>query len=117
MNQNILKALQHSQSFYDNWQYETGYTPITTFWSDFEIAERFGVKAIKDTYKRAFNEWKDNVQYITELTMVLNLKIWLYNEFDMSYAELYNDLWEKIDQYCMKHLKDDDLKYFLRTTN
>ena len=35
-----------------------GYETITSFWSDFTIADRFGVNAIKDTYKRAFNEWK-----------------------------------------------------------
>lgn len=28
----------------------------TTFWSDFTIAEKFGVEAIKDTHKRAKDE-------------------------------------------------------------
>ena len=37
---------------------EIGYKPITTFWDDFSIADRFGISAIKDTYKRAFEEWK-----------------------------------------------------------
>lgn len=32
----------------------------TTFWSDFSIADAFGVNAVKDTYKRAFKEWKDD---------------------------------------------------------
>ena len=31
-----------------------GYTQRTTFWDDFTIAERWGVKAIEDTYKNAF---------------------------------------------------------------
>ena len=31
-----------------------------TFLSDFDIADHFGTKAIQDTYKRAFNEWKTN---------------------------------------------------------
>ena len=52
------------------------YQMMTTFWSDFSIADRFGARAIKDTYERAFNEWKDNYQYLTELVMVLNWKIW-----------------------------------------
>ena len=30
----------------------------TTFWQDFSIADAFGVAAIKDTFKRAFAEWK-----------------------------------------------------------
>lgn len=29
---------------------------FTTFKMDFTIADRFGIEAIKDTYKRAFNE-------------------------------------------------------------
>jgi hypothetical protein len=37
---------------------ELGYNVFTTFWDDFSIADRFGVKGIKDTYKRAFEEWK-----------------------------------------------------------
>lgn len=31
--------------------------------------------AVTDTFHRAFNEWKDNCVYITELVMVLNHKI------------------------------------------
>lgn len=30
---------------------------------------------------------------------------------------LYNDLWGKADQWAMDNLKDDDLKYFLHTTD
>ena len=31
----------------------TGYTPKTTFYEDFSIADAFGISAIKDTYRRA----------------------------------------------------------------
>ena len=30
-----------------------GYEPKTTFWSDFSIADVFGVDSVKDTYNRA----------------------------------------------------------------
>ena len=53
-----------------------GYETFTTFWQDFSIADRFGVAAIKDTFTRAFNEWKHDYKYLTELVMVLNWKIW-----------------------------------------
>ena len=55
----------------ENWTiYElTGYKPITTFYTDFSIADKFGVTAIKDTYNLAFEGWKSNVKYITELVM------------------------------------------------
>ena len=41
-------------------QLANGYVLTTTFWEDFSIADRFGEAAIKDTFKRAFNEWKGN---------------------------------------------------------
>ena len=44
-----------------------GYTQITTFYSDFSIADNFGIDAVKDTYKRAFKNWKSNYKYLTEL--------------------------------------------------
>lgn len=50
----------------------TGYQPKTSFYRDFSIADNFGTDAIKDTYDRAFNEWKTNYKYLTEFVMVLN---------------------------------------------
>lgn len=32
-----------------------GYETKTTFWDDFSIAEMFGINAVRDTYKRAFD--------------------------------------------------------------
>ena len=54
----------------------TGYHPLTTFWQDFSIADSFGMDAVKDTYQRAFSEWRTDYTYLTELVMVLNWKIW-----------------------------------------
>lgn len=48
-----------------------GYEPITTFWQDFSIADKFGNNAVADTYRRAKSEWKDNYKYWTELCHVL----------------------------------------------
>ena len=94
-----------------------GYETITSFWSDFTIADRFGVNAIKDTYKRAFNEWKDNYKYLTELVMVLNWKIWQFYEKNNQYAEVYNKLWEEADAYACNNLKGDEAAYFFWTTD
>lgn len=93
-----------------------GYEPKTTFWGDFTIADAFGIDAIKDTYKRAFNEWKDNYIYLTELVMVLNHKIWEhYRGGKELYAKLYNDLWSEAQSYGYDTLKDEELTYFWRT--
>lgn len=94
-----------------------GYETKTTFWEDFSIADRFGVNAIRDTYNRAFNEWKDDVEYLTELVMVLNWKIWQWYEKDEKIAKVYNTLYEKTNRYALSHLKGDDLTYFYRTTD
>lgn len=95
----------------------TGYTPQTTFWMDFSIADRFGVSAIKDTFERAFNEWKNNHIYLTELVMVLNHKIWQHNENNAVLAELYNSLWEQADGYATTYLEGEELSYFYRITD
>ena len=96
---------------------EFGIPQKTTFDDDFSIADRFGRKAVIDTYKRAFEEWKDNYEYLTELVLVLNWKIWQYYTEDPDLAELYNDLWGKADDYAMSNLKGEELSYFLRITD
>lgn len=94
-----------------------GYKQITTFFEDFSIADNFGIKAIKDTFERAFGEWKQNYKYLTELVMVLNWKIWEHYQTNEKYAEVYNELWEKADGYACENLKGEALDYFYRTTD
>ena len=97
---------------------EIGYQPKTTFWQDFTIADRFGEKAVKDTYKRAFNEWKDNYEYLTELVLVLNHKIWEhYERKEHTLARLYDKLWKDTDAYACKNLKGEELRYYYSTTD
>lgn len=95
-----------------------GYNTITTFWDDFSIADAYGIRAIKNTYERSFNDWKDDYQYLTELVMVLNWKLWYhYENGNEEYATLYNKLWEEADLYAMDKLHGDELIYFITTTD
>lgn len=95
-----------------------GYETMTTFWDDFTIADAFGASAIKDTFNRAFGEWKYNYKYLTELVMVLNWKVWQhYEQDDTMLADLYNDLWYQADMYACKNLKGEELKYFYEVTD
>lgn len=94
-----------------------GYEMKTTFWSDFTIADYFGIPAIRDTFENAFQNWKTDKVYITELTMVLNWKAWEWSKKNDTYCNVYNTLWEKADSWCMENLKGEDLMYFLRTTD
>lgn len=93
-----------------------GYKQITTFFHDFSIADNYGINAIKDTYNRAFKEWKKDYKYLTELVMVLNWKVWEHYEDNQDFAIVYQKLWEKADTYAMNNLKGEGLKYFLNTT-
>ena len=96
---------------------ENGYTVQTTFWEDFTMADFFGLTAIKDTYSRAFEEWKEDYKFLTELVLILNHKIWQNYKSRPEVAALYNDLWEQADRYAVENLKDDELSYFFEVTD
>ena len=103
------------------------YECFTTFWDDFTIADSLKhgqIAAIKDTYKRAFKEWKHDYKYLTELVMVLNHKIWQWydgekweNGKSTDIARVYSKLWEEARDYAETHLKDEELSYYFRITD
>lgn len=90
---------------------------ITTFWEDFSIADKYGIAGVKDTYKRAFSEWKDDYKFFTELTLVLNHKIWQHYESNRELAALYDRLWREADEYAMNNFKGEELDYYYRITD
>ena len=91
------------------------YEYFTTFWKDFDIAEVYGEPAIRDTAKRAFAEWKDDVKYLTELVMIINHKCWaFYRKGADKINELYGDMFygcfdEAID-YLLGKGNDDGIR-------
>lgn len=92
---------------------ELNYETKTTFWNDFAIADRFGLKAVKDTYERAFNEWKTNIVYLTELALVLNHRAWKHNMEDRdSFNTLYSELYEQVNEWAHDNLNEKDLNYY-----
>lgn len=96
----------------------TGYVPKTTFWDDFSIADWFGASAVEDTFERAFQEWKSNYIYLTELVLVLNHKMWQwYQGGNETLAALYDSLWREASDYAYDHLTGDELSYFFATTD
>lgn len=87
----------------------------TTFTQDFAIAEAYGIPAIKDTYNRAFAGWKNCYKYLAELAMTLNHRIhhWYYKAGeDDERTILYNDLWNRLMDWCRANLKGDQLQFF-----
>lgn len=96
----------------------TGYTPQTTYYEDFSIADIFGVSAIKDTFRRALEGATElGYIYLTELVMALNWKIFEHYERNDQYAELYHDLWEQARDYAEENLQGDELYYYYCTTD
>lgn len=92
-----------------------GYETKTTFWGDFTIADAFGEKAVRDTCKRAFKEWRDNIEYLTELALVLNWKIWEnYGKGDERLMMVYDELYREVSDWAVENLSREDLKYYYK---
>ena len=92
-----------------------GFKFETTFWEEFCIAEMYGGDGIREHYDLVFSQWKDNLKYLTELVLVLNLKIFSWYKVDDSIGLTYDELWKKADAYALDTLKGDDLHYYLST--
>ena len=113
--QTILETAARREMAWKEMVKENGYEPFTTFYSDFTIAELVsGANGVKDTYKRAVDAWSKDTKYVTELVMVLNHKIFEHYSANKTMAAVYNSLWEKLDNWCLDNLKDEDLKYYIR---
>lgn len=114
---NLLEAMsmyamsdkERFECAYPEWQEKR---PSSTFYADFSVADVYGVNAIKDTYKRAFDGWKTNVQMFTELVGMLNHKIWEWYQKNDDYARLYDRLWKEADEYGGNHFKGEELQHF-----
>ena len=89
----------------------------TTFYSDFGIADRFGIAAIKDTYNRVFRAWKDDYRYWTEVVMALNARCWLWSEKDDDLMVLYRNLYYKARDWALDHFKGEELRFFWEVTD
>lgn len=97
-----------------------------TFAQDFLIAGMFGARQIKETYDRAFKEWKSDIQMITALAIALNHLAWKYAGDGLdAYGKLYTELWRKVEDYVYdcdydeetdeenyKHFTSEEVRYF-----
>lgn len=94
-----------------------GETVTTTFWNDFTIADIGGIPAIRDTFNRAFEEWKSDYRYLTNLVVTLNYKSWDFVEVNENIAEVYVELYEKARDYAVSNLKGAEFDYFYNITD
>lgn len=94
------------------------YNVVSTFAGDFAIADVYGLDAIRDTFNRSFNNYKEDIYMMTEMCLVLNWAIWRYFELNqLGISKLYNELWQKCDAWCMEHFTGDELQFFLSVTD
>lgn len=102
---------------------EYGYEPITTFWGDFGVADVFVLNgmepdAVQDTYNRSFKQYKDDVQYATELAMVLNYKAWEhYHKKNAKLRDLYTKLFYELQDYIYNNWSVEDKTYYHKITD
>lgn len=99
----------------------------TTFMMDYAIADRFGLDAVRDTYKRAFDAWKDDVRYMADMVLVLNQRCWGWyakaqdedNERYMELSKLYAELYHRANDYCYERWEygTEEAEYYFRMTD
>lgn len=97
-----------------------GYKPISTYYTDFGIAEWFGKDSVRDTYDRAVENWFEDIKWATEIVMVLNWKIWEhYHRGNEEWAKFYNDLWDEAQCKVFEMYENDQeaISYYYRTTD
>lgn len=82
------------------------------FYQDFKIADKNGTDAIKYTYKKLFQENKDNYVCLTDLAILLTEKVEKYKVVNTRISKLYNKLYEELNNYAVQVLKDKELDYY-----
>lgn len=100
---NIFEYAARCEAAFENYLLNaSGYKRKTTFYSDLSIAEVCGgEKAIRDTYRRVMKHWIDDIEYITEFVMAINIKSWEHyergnTELSQLYSNLYHESYEKV---------------------
>ena len=76
--------------------------PSTLYWADFSVAEKFGVKALKDTWAKVGDIKELDPAVLTELIVVLNHKLWQCHDLGQMETEKYK-LYEKWYNKAMDH--------------
>lgn len=106
------------------------YNVVSTFASDYAIADAFGAASVEDTYRRSLTSFSSDIYMLTEMALVLNWAIWRYYELAQDYcsknedyenedklSRMYDKLWKELDGYIMKNFKGDELEFYLKVTD
>ena len=100
----------------------------TLFWADFSVADRFGLSAINDTFKRCYYKTR-GYKVVTEFAVVLNNKIWQWhdlaereeNEVKRAYCEkvqdLYNRFFQEVVGFVDSSFSEKEAEFYYRITD
>lgn len=111
---NVLKYASACELMFETFLNDVGKERKTTLFADLSIAEYYGIKSVKDTYRRVMKEWCNNLEFMCEWVVCLNQKIWQHYEKNKPLAKVYDELWRKADDYCQKHFKGEELSEYYR---
>ena len=79
------------------------------------------MKLFKEFYRTNMyshvDEWGEDVEYMAELTLVLNWKIWDLYHTKEELARLYDEMWRKHDEYCRRTFKGEDAQIYFKITD
>lgn len=102
----------------------------TTFWYDFTIAEKIsGAAGVRDTFERAFSEWKKDIQYLTPLYITMNWKGGEHYGKNDELSKLYYGYQMELDRYILDcehpgtklekfvNFTEDEVSYFYQATD
>ena len=117
---NVFTYAARCETMFENYlKNASGYERKTTFYSDLSIAEWCGgEKAVKETCNRVMKEWIDDIDYITEFVMAVNIKSWQHYENDkQELSKLYSTLYHQSFDKVLKHYEGNQeaISYFLTT--
>lgn len=92
--------------------------PSTLFYADFKVAEPFGEKAVKDTFKNCGDLTKRDWKEVAELSVVLNHLLWeAFYAKNEPLAKLYDKLWREVNGLCHSWTDEERVSYYFHLTD
>lgn len=97
----------------------TSYRSITDYYDRYSIADNDCAASVRALFSTNFEEAKKDYKLLTELVMVLNHRmLYWYRKNPVSpMVSTYQKIFEKADNYALKHLKDNEFEYFVSVTD
>lgn len=90
----------------------------TSFILDFDCIEHtLDAKCIKKLFDEYFKEFKDEKIFMTELSIVCNLRYHFWKDKDEEFSLQYAKQYVQTRQYVMDNWNDEDREYYFKMTD